>query len=174
MDEFEKVEKLRTRANVSYEEAKEALNASNGDLLDAMIYLEKQGKTATEAAYVSAPLAQNPFKSESNGSADAADKKAKRAEAAGKVKGFIKKVACVLRDNTFVVERKGNVLFTLPAWALAIIIVLLWHVSLPAIVIALFFGVRYRFEGKDDLSKVNNVMNKAGEAADSVIDTFKN
>ena len=44
MDELEKVEKLRERANVSYEEAKEALDKSNGDLLDAMVYLEKQGK----------------------------------------------------------------------------------------------------------------------------------
>ena len=46
MTEFEKVEKLRERANVSYEEAKEALLASEGDLLDAMIYLEKQKNDA--------------------------------------------------------------------------------------------------------------------------------
>ena len=45
MENLEKVEKLRERANVSYEEAKEALEASNWDLLDAMVYLEKQGKT---------------------------------------------------------------------------------------------------------------------------------
>ena len=35
MDEFEKVEKLRQRANVSYEEAKKALDEANGDVLDA-------------------------------------------------------------------------------------------------------------------------------------------
>ncbi len=44
MEQLEKVEKLRQRANVSYEEAKEALEASGWDLLDAMVYLEKQGK----------------------------------------------------------------------------------------------------------------------------------
>ena len=44
MDQLEKVDKLRERANVSYEEAKEALEASNWDLLDAMVYLEKHGK----------------------------------------------------------------------------------------------------------------------------------
>ena len=44
MELFEKVEKIRNTANVSYEEAKEALEAANGDLLDAMIYLEKNGK----------------------------------------------------------------------------------------------------------------------------------
>ena len=44
MEQLEKVEKLRERANVSYEEAKEALEASDWDLLDAMVYLEKKGK----------------------------------------------------------------------------------------------------------------------------------
>ena len=48
MDEFEKVEKLRQRANISYEEAKEALEKSEGDLLDAMIYLEGQGKISPD------------------------------------------------------------------------------------------------------------------------------
>ena len=43
MDELEKVEKLRERSNVSYEEAKQALNEANGDMLDAMIILENKG-----------------------------------------------------------------------------------------------------------------------------------
>ena len=34
MDNFEKVEKLREHANVTYEEAKEALENSNWDILD--------------------------------------------------------------------------------------------------------------------------------------------
>ena len=45
MDQFEKVEKLREHADVSYEEAKDALEKSNWDILDAMIYLEQNGKT---------------------------------------------------------------------------------------------------------------------------------
>jgi hypothetical protein len=44
MDNFEKVEKLREHANVTYEEAKNALENSNWDILDAMIYLEQNGK----------------------------------------------------------------------------------------------------------------------------------
>ena len=45
MDNLEKVEKLRERANVSYQEAKAALEENNWDLLDAMVALEKAGKT---------------------------------------------------------------------------------------------------------------------------------
>ena len=40
MDNLEKVEKLREKTGVSYEEAKAALEATNYDVLDAIIYLE--------------------------------------------------------------------------------------------------------------------------------------
>jgi hypothetical protein len=49
------VEKLRERANVSYEDAKLALDACGGDMLEAVIYLEKQGKTAPPAGGFYAP-----------------------------------------------------------------------------------------------------------------------
>ena len=45
MASLEAVDRLRERASVSFDEAKEALDASNDDLLDALIYLEQQGKT---------------------------------------------------------------------------------------------------------------------------------
>ena len=45
MDNLEKVEKLVDKACVTYEEAKAALEQADGDLLDAMIILEKGGKT---------------------------------------------------------------------------------------------------------------------------------
>ena len=44
MNEYEKVEKLREKANVSYEEAKAALEKCNWDLLDAIVLLEREGK----------------------------------------------------------------------------------------------------------------------------------
>ena len=44
MDEEQKIEKLRQRADVSYEEARDALRACEGDLLDAMVYLERLGQ----------------------------------------------------------------------------------------------------------------------------------
>ena len=44
MDNLEKVERLREKADVTYDEAKRALEACNWDMLDAMIYLEALGK----------------------------------------------------------------------------------------------------------------------------------
>jgi hypothetical protein len=47
MTDLEKAEKLREKTGVSYTEAKEALDNSDGSLLDALVYLEKQGKVET-------------------------------------------------------------------------------------------------------------------------------
>lgn len=44
MDQLEKVEKIREKTGVTYEEAKAALDAAGGDVLDALVYLESQGK----------------------------------------------------------------------------------------------------------------------------------
>ena len=40
---LELVERLREKADVSYAQAKQALEYSQGNLLDALIYLEEQG-----------------------------------------------------------------------------------------------------------------------------------
>jgi hypothetical protein len=45
---LEQIEALRERANVSYEEAKAALETCNGDIVEALIYLERQNKVKAE------------------------------------------------------------------------------------------------------------------------------
>ena len=48
MEHLEKVEKLREKANVSYEEAKAALESCDWDILDALVKLESEGKVNIE------------------------------------------------------------------------------------------------------------------------------
>ena len=51
---LEMVERLKEKADVSYAQAKEALEYSGGNLLDALIYLEEKGAIPrTESAYYS-------------------------------------------------------------------------------------------------------------------------
>ncbi len=45
---LEKIDIIRSRTGVSYQKAKEALEHSNGDVVDALIYLENQEKTWKE------------------------------------------------------------------------------------------------------------------------------
>lgn len=53
MDRIELVELVRSKAGVGYVDAKAALDASNDDLLDALVWLELQGVAQTGVARVS-------------------------------------------------------------------------------------------------------------------------
>jgi len=45
---LEQIDELRKRANVSYEDAKNALEQSSGNIIEALVYLEKQNKIKPE------------------------------------------------------------------------------------------------------------------------------
>ena len=169
MDEFEKIEKLRTRANVTYEEAKAALAEANGDLLDAMIVLEKEGKVAKpeqqvhsteytrEPGYEMVPVGDGKDCGESFGT---------------KFKEIVKKVIDYLSNNHMKVSHHDEQVIDLPLWTAVLILVLCWWFVLVLIVVSLFFDWNYKFYGKNNLQGANNVMDKAKETAEQVKEEF--
>jgi len=171
MDMFEKVEKLRERANVSYEDAKAALEQANGDILDAMIILEKQGKTsAPKSESYSTNYEDNRQSivnynsSEKSGNSSKEKVKDDLHSFGEKIKKIFDK-SCV---NYLVVEKNGEKIVSLPIIAAILIILLTWYVSLILIVVSLFFGFNYRFEGEDNMKAANDVMDKAEDVANQV------
>ena len=164
MDTFEKVEKLREKANVTFEEAKAALEEANGDLLDAMILLEKQGKAETRRESYSTKDEETDLMV-----VEEAEKKEKRGNAfTDKVKSLWHK-SC---ENYFVIEREEKVMLNLPIWVFVIILIFSWHVTLIAMIVALFFGCKYSFKGEDEMKAANTVCEKATEAAEKVKEEY--
>jgi len=51
-DSLEKIDQIRARFNVSYEEAKKVLDAADGDVVQALIALENRGTDWTEKVQV--------------------------------------------------------------------------------------------------------------------------
>lgn len=64
MERIELVELVREKAGVSYSDAKEALDASDDDLLDALVWLEAQGRSQTRAAHGSTGVPSGGVSSE--------------------------------------------------------------------------------------------------------------
>ena len=165
MDTFEKVEKLREKANVTFEEAKAALDEANGDLLDAMILLEKQGKAEErKESYSTKESAELMVVDEP------ASKEKKRGNAfTDKLKVLWHK-SC---ENYFVIEREDKVMLNIPIWAFIVILAFTWHVTLIAMVVALFFGCKYSFKGAAQMKTANDVCDKVSEAAEKVKEEYK-
>jgi hypothetical protein len=176
MTTLEQVEKLCAMANISYEEAKAALDAANGDLLDAIIILEKQGK-------VHAPSGSGYYSSEKKVDANVApykedywDKHNHNSHKENPFLSFLKKAwqLClkILRKgniNSFEVIKGGEIKASFPLTILAILLIFAFWVTIPLIIIGLFFGLRYRFKGPDlSDTTINDAMNGAAEAAENL------
>ena len=167
MDSLEKVERLRERADITYEEAKAVLDETGGDLLDAIVLLERRGK-------VKGP-SRSTYSTEYEQQTEHVNVQEKVREQERSAIGFgeilgkvLRTVVRILRFNSFCVSRNGEMLFMLPAWVFALILFFSWRLLVPCMIISLFFGVRYSFAGRDDLSKANDFMDKAGKVAEGV------
>ena len=162
MDKMEKVEKIRELANVSYEEAKAALEENNWDLLETMVALEHQGKAKkpAQAAASAGPEMQQYYPVKETGT-DGAGKKSH----GGKVRNAFRRIVRFCKENTFHVTRGEEEIIKVPVMLLVVTLLFFWELLAPVMVIALFFNIRYHFAGKDDLKSVNEFMDSAGNMA---------
>lgn len=171
MEQLEKVEKLRQRANVTYEDAKKALEACEWDMLDAMIYLEALGKVKDggQTVYSTSYDEQTQYVSV----ADKVNEQKNTGENwTQKLGRLCKKAWQKSKDNYFCVGHKDEEIIRVPVWVFVLIMLFAWHVTLIVMVVSLFFDCHYSFAGKDDLSKVNHFMAKANELAEKAKDEY--
>ena len=152
MDHYEMVESLRNKAFVTYEEAKAALEASDWDMLDALVLLEGEGKVNQ-----SAPEFTTKAKEESRASACKNEVKG----SLSRLWAWVRKMFSLGNKNQFVINRKGNELVAMPITVMILLMVLVWPFSLILLFVGLFLGTRYSFRGPDISTKINDFVNKA-------------
>lgn len=173
MENYEKVEKLRERANVTYEEAKEALEQNCWDILDAMIYLEKNGRTSRpeQASYSTQGQKKREDTEEDFGPESSHDFSDTMKRFGRWCVKMIKK-GC---SNYFCVEKGGKEIFTVPILVLILATLAAFWLVLILLVVGLFFDVHYRFHGRDIKSdKINRAMDNASETANQIKKEFRN
>jgi hypothetical protein len=177
MDMLEKVELVREKTGVSYQDARDALEANNNDVLDAIIWLEGQGKTETRtASYETGSTTTTKMSSPEMVEAQQEYHKSSKRTKFGEIwSNFCQEVKRIFRaglDMTFIAERKGERVLAIPL-LFVVIGILCWGAALWLLILGLFFGFRYRVEGASPLTiDVNDAMNKVADAAESIKDDF--
>ena len=162
MEMIEKVERLREKANVSYEEAKAALEQTGGDLLDAIVLLERQGKVKEPAH--STFSTEYEEQKEYIKVRDKVEEQENSAPSMGRTIGrLFRGLIRFIKQTTFIVTKGEDTVFTMPTLIFALLLFFFWEVLAPVMVIALFFGVRYSFEGEEEAEKANSILHKAGD-----------
>lgn len=139
---LEQIDELRKRANVSYEDAKNALEECSGNIIEALVYLEKQNKIKPEVT----PSSESKFFK--------------------KVKSLIKKG----NETKLLVKKDEVVVLNICVTLATVITIVATPLVIAALVIALVTNHKIRIEKKDhkDLEEVNNIFDKMSVAVNKV------
>ena len=165
MNRFEMIDKLRERANIGYEEADQLLEQTNGNLMEALIILEKQGRIRQPQSF------QGEQRSQLN--------EVKKERKKGAFSRAIHKAGSFLSNTSFHIARNGKEILLMPSWAFALLMFFFWQTLLPIMVISLFFDMQYRFDGSgngesaNEVKAANEVLVKAESFADGFNDSLK-
>jgi hypothetical protein len=133
---IESIDELRKRADVSYEEAKNALEKTNGNLLEALIILEKEGKSEK----------------------DSYKKSAKSWREYGIIK-FIKRA--IKKGNSYrvIVHKNEKVVIDVTLTATTIVTVVFPYAVGIVFIVTLISGYKLKIKSeKDDVEKVNKAL----------------
>lgn len=174
MENYEKVEKLRERANVSYEEAKEALENNNWDILDAMIALEKSGKTngPKQAGYSTQGMPKYEGVIDDDAGRESKHDFGNACRRFGRWCVRMIKKGC---SNYFYITKEGKEILAIPVLVLILAIIIAFWLVLILLVIGLFCDLHYHFRGPDIKSvDINKAMDSAAETARQMKEEFQN
>ncbi|NLX83833.1 MAG: ubiquitin [Clostridiales bacterium] len=159
MEHFEMVEKLRQKANISYEEAKNALEHSDWDLLDALVYLESQNKINKEPAD-----SYTTRKEKQQAPSEEEDLRGVFTKVFSYIAELITKANGIHMD----VSKKGRVAISIPLTVLILLLIFMFWWVLPILVLGLFLGFRYSFRGHQVTDTVNKAMDKVAQTAEQI------
>ena len=154
MDQYEMVEKLRQKANVSYEEAKEALENTNWDILDALVLLENEGKVPGKSPSFTTEEKPQPK----------AGRKNDFVQALNRFFAAVKHCISFLCRNEFHITWKDGEKTEMTLIILVLFLCLCFPLTVLGMVIGFFCGARFRLVGPD-MHKVQITMNAEDEAA---------
>ena len=166
MEKMEKVEALRSKAGVSYEDAKTALEANNWDVLEAMIALEKEGKVNMSSFSTKTEALSKDVVTENSG---------KQSEES-KGKKFLNWCADIFNKanrNSLEISKEGKTIITVPVSLFVVLVLFAFWVVVPLMIVGLFFGMQYHFVGPD-IHSVDVDINAAMDSVSKTAENLKN
>jgi hypothetical protein len=171
---LEQVERMREKANISYEEAKAVLEKTNGDILEAIIILEKEQRIAPpqDGGFYCSKDPDEELKDrheqDIKGKSEP-DDSISFAELARRFVGWCRRLIVRGNRNSFEVKKDGTKIMTVPVTVLVVLLIFTFWVTVPLIIIGLFLGYRYSFAGPDlGKESVNQALDSVAQAAENI------
>lgn len=155
----EMLHKIMDRTGITREQAQEALDKNNNDLLDAMIYAERTYGVSSGKAQQ-----QQPHFSVDEG------------KTSGENFDFNKVIFTAgkfLSANTLDISHNGSRIGSIPLFVCVLALLASFSTVLVAIIIAMFFNVSFSLKGRStDFSKANSVIASVYDFVQSIKKMF--
>ena len=173
MERNEMIKKLMEKAYVTNEEAQEVLEKCNWDLLDAIIYLERNGKVENNETTTIIEVKEEEQKKE-----DYSKKKDESYGGIGEVIGRIfkglGKIIAKGNKNYFEIKKDNEKPIRISLTISIILLILFMPPTVVLLIIGLFCGYKYSVGGPNmNCDGVNDVFEKVSESADTIKKDFK-
>lgn len=167
MEHYEMAELLSRKANVSLEEARQVLTENDWDILDAMVVLERRGRSAVSAVSVQTDGAEHAA-AEPRPVKSAPKREPIFTNGFAAIWHYIRRLCRLSVETNFAVIRKEKELLAMPVLVLVVLLISCFWVTLPLLVIGLFVGCSYRFEGKTGAEAANRAMEKLDDVVENI------
>lgn len=178
METFELIEALRKKANVSFEDAKEAMEACDYNMLDAMVYLEKQGKVneGSTASYTTSSGTETSQEFEqAQKSYEDSCQRTTLGEMLNKFGKWCGRVLQKSLEIDFCVTKNEKLLLKVPVLVLVLALLIAFWLLAILLVVGLFCGCKYYFQGMDTATiNLNQICEQASETCENIKKDFQN
>ncbi|EIW6613985.1 ubiquitin [Clostridium perfringens] len=179
MEKLKLVDKLKNKANISYEEAKDALEKSNWDMLEAMLYLEAHGKVKKPSISI---FYTNESKESYNDNGEEVnlkkDTNENNFENKNSFEGVFEAICKAIDtcNNIFIaIIRNSRVILKIPFTVLIVLLFFAFWIVIPLMIIGLFFNMEFLVSSKKiDVDKINKVFKETSKVVKDVKGKFTN
>lgn len=179
MEKLKLVDKLKNKANISYEEAKDVLEKSNWDMLEAMLYLEAHGKVEKPSLSI---FYTNESKESYNENGEEVnlkkDTNENNFENKNSFEGVFEAICKAIDtcNNIFIeIIRNSRVILKIPFTVLIVLLFFAFWIVIPLMIIGLFFNMEFLVSSKKiDVDKINKVFKETSKVVKDVKGKFTN
>lgn len=163
MESHKLIEKLKNEANISYEEAKIALEKSEWDILDAFLYLEeidKIPKTSVNIYYTNEEKdnknSRELFINKNQNNTYNNEKKENKFEGL-----FVRvcKIIDTCNNIFFEIKKENRTFLRIPITVVILLLLFVFWLAIPLFILGLFLNIEFSISGNGpEINKINHVL----------------
>lgn len=162
MENLKLIEKLKDKTNISYEDAKDALENSSWDILDAILYLEEKGRIKRPSISVfytnkNKENYSNNYNLPSNNKKEENYKYSKNKDFHGVFETICRAID-TCNNIFFEISKEGTMFLKIPITVLILLLIFTFWIVIPLFIIGLFFGIEFSVSAtRVNTNKANKV-----------------